>query len=93
MCEAKKTDVVSSVGAGDSFSASFLSKYLKGYQAHGMLSNDNIVTVPDDKYFMLGDNSCNSYDSRFWGFAPKRSIRGFPLLIFYPMSDRIGPCK
>ena len=68
-------------------------KYLKGYQAHGMLSNDNIVTVPTDNYFMLGDNSCNSYDSRFWGFAPKRSVRGFPLLIFYPMSDRIGPCK
>lgn len=68
-------------------------EYSKGYQAHGMLSNGNIVTVPNDNYFMLGDNSCNSYDSRFWGFAPKRSIRGFPLLIFYPMSDRVGPCK
>lgn len=37
MCEAKKTDVVSSVGAGDSFSASFLSKYLKGYQINQCL--------------------------------------------------------
>lgn len=68
-------------------------EYLKGYQAHGMLSNDNIVTVPTDNYFMLGDNSCNSYDSRFWGFAPKSSVRGFPLFIFYPISDRVGPCK
>lgn len=34
------------------------------------------VTVPEGHYFMLGDNSKNSYDSRYWGYVPKEDIKG-----------------
>jgi signal peptidase I len=43
-----------------------------------------IIDVPPDSYYMLGDNSASSHDSRFWGFVPKRLIIGKALYIFWP---------
>jgi signal peptidase I len=68
-------------------------EYSNGYQAAGMLGKGKTVSVPMGKYFMLGDNSYNSYDSRFWEFAPQKSVCGRPLLIFYPFNGRFGRCK
>jgi signal peptidase I len=33
-------------------------------------------TIPADSYFVLGDNTTNSFDSRFWGAVPMQSILG-----------------
>lgn len=46
-------------------------------------------TVGPDEYFVLGDNSDNSYDSRFWGNVPASSIHGKVSKIYYPF-DRMG---
>lgn len=40
-------------------------------------------TVPPDEFFFLGDNRDNSLDSRFWGTAPRKYIKGRAFLIYW----------
>jgi len=42
------------------------------------------VIVPKDSYFVLGDNSRSSKDSRYWGYVPKNNILGRAILIYWP---------
>ena len=41
------------------------------------------LVVPRDSFFMMGDNRDDSYDGRYWGFLPRSSIRGRPLIVYY----------
>lgn len=45
------------------------------------------LRVPQDHYYVLGDNRANSEDSHQFGPIPKESIRGKASLIIYPFSE------
>jgi signal peptidase I len=63
------------------------------------LVDDRQLIVPEDHYFVLGDNRDDSQDSRYWGFVPRQNIIGRPLLIYWsaaslsndlPASPKVG---
>lgn len=41
-------------------------------------------TIPEDEYFVLGDNRRSSNDSRYFGFIPAADIIGETRMIYYP---------
>lgn len=50
------------------------------------------IQVPANSYFVLGDNSISSKDSRYWGFVPKDFLLGQAMVIYWP-PQRIRPIK
>jgi signal peptidase I len=70
---------------------------------HSVLRKDFTIrdgewTVPEGKYFALGDNRNNSRDSRFWGFIPQEYLVGKGVVIWWSWNsgtsdvrwDRLG---
>ena len=41
------------------------------------------LIVPPDSYFAMGDNRDVSYDSRFWGFIPRKNVIGRPMFVYW----------
>lgn len=50
---------------------------------HPSRNNWGPLVVPQEKYFVLGDNRDNSLDSRYWGFVPDSLVKGRPFVIYY----------
>ena len=58
----------------------------------GVTPATNEVTVPPGCYFVLGDNSRNSFDSRHWGSLPRSNILGRVWWHYWPVR-RAGAVK
>lgn len=53
------------------------SRYVRGLDNHGP------IRIPEDCYFMMGDNRENSSDSRVWGPVPFELMKGKAFMIYW----------
>jgi signal peptidase I len=58
-----------------------------------LTSPDSTLTVPSGHYFAMGDNSYNSFDSRYWGPVPQDNLMGRGLFVYWPFLPHWGFVK
>jgi signal peptidase I len=51
---------------------------------------ETVFNNPDDSYMVMGDNTCNSSDSRTWGSFPAKNVIGKSFFVYWPITSRFG---
>jgi signal peptidase I len=75
--------------AGTNMLAYYLDHYYGHAMVQGLASGEEVQIAPDNS-FMMGDNTMNSLDSRYWGDIPSTSIIGKSFFVYWPISKRFG---
>jgi signal peptidase I len=55
--------------------------------------NGKEVIVPQDSYFVMGDNRDNSEDSRYWGFVKRDLVMGRAMFVYWSFDESAQPGK
>lgn len=44
------------------------------------------IIVPKRSFYVMGDNSASSRDSRYWGFVPEKNLIGKAFFLYWPLN-------
>jgi signal peptidase I len=53
-------------------------------------TQNDVYNVEPNHYMVMGDNTMNSLDSRYWGAFPSTNVIGKYFFVYWPFSDRFG---
>ena len=67
------------------------SRFLRGQVVAPLFHDESVErVVPPHHFLVMGDNTMNSYDSRYWGDFPEQNVIGKSSLVYWPISSRFG---
>lgn len=52
-----------------------------------LATEKDLITLDSSHYYAMGDNSFNSFDSRFWGPVPERNLLGPASVVHWPFTS------
>lgn len=68
-----------------------------GYRGYGILAGQNYLQSPQDRYtvapdhfWAMGDNSYQSFDSRYWGPVDLQNLVGTGFIVYWPFTSHWG---
>jgi signal peptidase I len=61
-----------------------------GHALIGNLAPGAEFHVAPNHYFVMGDNTMNSSDSRYWGDFPEEKVIGKSFFVYWPLTERFG---
>lgn len=61
-----------------------------GHALLGHLKEGATFPVQPNHLFVLGDNTMNSLDSRYWGDFPANQVIGKSFFVYWPITERFG---
>jgi signal peptidase I len=79
--------------AGAPVGTTMIPYYPNHYYGHAMirkLAPGLKFEIRPDYLFVMGDNTMNSLDSRFWGDFPESYVTGKSFFVYWPLTKRFG---
>lgn len=84
----KSTGLADSSDPWMSWQASYLVADVNRAEYRPTRDNWGPIAIPEDRYFMMGDNRDNSLDSRYWGLLEKWRLEGRVSFIYYSYNSQ-----
>jgi signal peptidase I len=61
-----------------------------GHTGVELLADEREYRVRPHRYLVMGDNTRNSLDSRYWGDFPEENVIGKSSFVYWPITERFG---